>query len=115
MNPKGRAPVPWTIERFEALVERVPESGCWLWTSYADPRGYGKACVNGRVVGAHRLALQLFAAVPAEGLHVLHRCDVPSCVNPAHLFVGTHTDNMRDASRKGRLWANKQRKGDQHG
>ncbi len=82
--------------------EKVAKSdGCWLWTGSTNGV-YGSLGVERTHVGAHRLSWELaFGAIP-DGLSVLHRCDVPTCVNPAHLFLGTHQDNMRDMADKGR-------------
>jgi transcriptional regulator of acetoin/glycerol metabolism len=77
-------------------------SDCVLWPKALNQNGYG--IVNRRTYGealAHRLALRELH-VPIAGLCVLHTCDTPACVNPDHLTVGTHRDNMADAGRKGR-------------
>jgi len=87
------------IERFWKRVSR--SAGCWLWTGASDGR-YGQAHVNKKPVKAHRLSWILsFGDIPS-GLLVLHRCDNPPCVNPAHLFLGTSQDNSDDKHAKGR-------------
>ena len=79
-------------------------SGCLEWTGHIDKYGYGKKSnFRGRPELAHRVAAILWLGFqPAPGLCVLHRCDNPACVNPKHLFIGTHTDNIRDCVAKGR-------------
>jgi hypothetical protein len=93
---------------YEHMMERVspePNSGCWLWMGAASAEGYGRIRArNGvrRMLGTHRLSWEHhFGLIPA-GHHVCHKCDVPSCVNPQHLFLGTDLDNHRDKARKGR-------------
>lgn len=78
----------------------VTECGCWIWMG-AGIR-YGHLRVDGRLVKAHRASWEAFVGPIPAGMHVLHRCDVGFCVNPAHLFLGTHADNMADKERKGR-------------
>lgn len=84
-----------------------PNSGCWLWLQALSNRGYGKVgvatgCTGSRTESAHRGAYRKAKGPIPPGLFVLHRCDTPSCVNPDHLFLGTHKDNMDDMKRKGR-------------
>lgn len=80
-----------------------PNTGCWLWTRRLGPAGYGALTVRGRPQLAHRVAYVVHRGPIPDGLWVLHRCDTPACVNPAHLFLGTHTDNVRDMVAKGRV------------
>ena len=83
-----------------------PELGpCWRWTGGRSDTDYGHLLVDGRYEGAHRFAYRLLIGPIPEGAHVLHRCDTPACVNPAHLLLGDRSANMRDCARKGRLAA----------
>ena len=78
--------------------------GCWQWIGCKNSDGYGGFALGtgkGREL-AHRTAYQLFNGVIPKGKCVLHTCDNPACVNPKHLWLGTHTDNMKDKKRKGR-------------
>lgn len=94
--------------RDEAFNERYmpePNSGCWIWIGNANRDGYG--LLTGSRKGkpyflAHRVSWEMHKGAIPDGLHVLHRCDMPACVNPDHLFLGTHSENMHDMGRKGR-------------
>lgn len=88
--------------RMIGSIERIDDNGCWIWGRRRN-REYGMTGINERTYYAHRSAWSLAnnCAIP-DGLCVCHRCDNPPCVNPAHLFLGTHTDNMRDCVAKGR-------------
>ena len=89
--------------RFDAKVERIPFSGCWIWTGNCTSGGYGIFWSGKKHVTAHRASYRLHVGEIPEGMFVCHKCDVPSCVNPEHLFIGTRQDNVNDASSKGRL------------
>lgn len=89
----------------------VPESGCWIWTAAWGRNGYGAFIQNfprNRAprkilnIAAHRLSFTSFRGVIPAGFLVCHSCDIPVCVNPAHLFLGTYVDNKQDMLRKGR-------------
>lgn len=97
----------------EQNVVQVPIAGCWLWNGCVDSAGYpvtGSPRFQERKV--HRLSWLCFVSPIPDGLHVLHKCDVPNCVNPHHLFLGTHATNMTDRKTKGR---NKLFSGERHG
>lgn len=93
---------PSELQRFEAKVRRDGTTGCWLWTGALSVDGYGRMRVGSSPRLAHRLSYEHHVAPISDGMFVLHRCDVPGCVNPAHLFLGTNADNMSDMVRKGR-------------
>lgn len=91
------------LEKLYSKVERDPLTGCFNWIAAKCNDGYGQICIgNKKIRRAHRVSYQLHYGVDPLGLCVLHKCDNPSCVNPQHLFLGTHTDNMRDMLVKGR-------------
>lgn len=95
-------PVLTPFQRFEGLYTPVPATGCWLWTGSVNRGGYGKTKVDRKHITAHRWSWILHKGDIPDGLHVLHRCDVPACVNPDHLFIGTNQDNVDDRQRKDR-------------
>ena len=89
-------------ERLEKHSIPEPNSGCVLWCGAVDGAGYGLVKVDGKCKRSHRAAYELAHGPIPEEMHVCHKCDVPSCINVDHLFLGSHTDNMRDKMRKGR-------------
>ena len=104
-------------ERIMRNTQYDAMSGCWVWTG-SKRNGYGRLIVGSRtdgtrkIVSAHRLSYELTYGDIPEGMEVCHRCDNRCCVNPDHLFIGTHQDNMDDRERKGR---NKPPKGESNG
>lgn len=90
-------------KRLLKKVEMIPECGCWIFMGYLTPCGYGQISVaTSKCQFAHRVSYELFCGPIPNGMHVLHRCDVPACINPDHLFIGTHIDNVADMVAKGR-------------
>jgi hypothetical protein len=77
-------------------------NGCWLWPGGLNQEGYGQKTIDGKTYKAHRLIYELLIGPIPDGFEVCHSCDRPRCVNPEHLFLGTHADNMRDKVEKGR-------------
>lgn len=102
-TPHPPRPQKPALGRFLPKVDRSGE--CWIWKGYCRPGGHGLFRLEGRDVGAHVAAWLLLVGPIPDGLWVLHNCpggDNPSCVNPAHLWLGTVLDNNRDMIAKGR-------------
>jgi hypothetical protein len=89
------------LERFEKYVQKDPVSGCWNWIGSCYGKGYGHFGIRGKIYPAHRIAYIWYVGTVPNGLFVLHECDNPPCVNPDHLFLGTHQNNVDDKCSKG--------------
>lgn len=82
----------------------INENGCWIWTKtkWGKPLVYGHPYLDGKRWLAHRLSWHFHIGPIPVGMQVCHKCDVPLCVNPSHLFLGTISDNIKDCKSKGR-------------
>lgn len=93
--------------RIERNIFHSPD-GCWIWLGNKRPDkhgGYGLIKIDGRITRAHRVSYEAYKGIIPQGLFVCHTCDVPLCVNPNHLFLGTLQDNNLDMYLKGRNYS----------
>lgn len=89
------------MQRFWSKVKIEGPDDCWEWLAAKDGGGYGIFYLDGKTVGAHRVAYTLANGRIKDGLHILHSCNNSSCMNPKHLREDTHSENMSDAIANG--------------
>jgi hypothetical protein len=90
------------MERFMAMVQPEPNTGCWLWAGPHDGKGYGFFKLNNRSVRAHRFSYEQVNGSIGAGLCVDHKCSVRCCVNPEHLEAVTLRENAVRTVKRGR-------------
>ncbi len=90
------------------------DTNCFEWLYYIEVSGYGRIVYQNRLWLAHRASYKIYKGEIPKGLCVLHRCDVRHCINPDHLFLGTHQDNYNDMIKKNRQDRSKNQKGEEH-
>lgn len=91
-----------TNQRFDSYVELIPFSTCHYWIGTTTTKGYGKIKINKKSVATHRYAYERAKGPIPAGMFVLHSCHTKTCVNPDHLRIGTHAENMQDMTDAGR-------------
>jgi HNH endonuclease len=101
------------LERLYEKVVKITETGCHIWIGNT-VCGYGQTSYLGKRIGTHRLSYLLLKGEIPDGKIVCHSCDVPSCLNPEHLFLGTPKTNAEDKVSKGRQIKNTWTKGENH-
>lgn len=98
--------VPKVLEKLLSKTYPEPNTGCWLWAGMLNVSGYGimksAALPQFKTPLTHRISYFLHNGEFNYSLHVLHKCDTPTCINPDHLFLGTHQDNIADRVKKNR-------------
>lgn len=98
--PTGFYKRPSIEDRFWSKVHKT--DGCWLWTGAKSRSGYGQIGLDYKVLYTHRFSYETLVGPISHGMFVCHKCDVPLCVNPDHLFLGTNEDNLIDMIKKSR-------------
>ncbi len=92
-----------TVDFLLGRAVPIPETGCFIWPSNGIKQRYGKMRVNGKVTPVHRFMYErAFDVCVLPGIEVMHKCDIGLCINPNHLTLGTHRENMDDMKSKNR-------------
>lgn len=87
----------------QADSDGLDPEACWIWTGAENSNGYGRFVLGNQLKLAHRVSYELFIGPIPDGMNVCHACDNRKCVNPHHLWLGSQSENLKDAVSKGRL------------
>lgn len=90
-------------DKLRFILKVKLSSACWIWQGCIRPNGYGQFTIHNKHYAAHRVMYKITYGSIQTGKIVCHSCDIRHCVNPDHLWIGTHKDNMSDCSKKGRI------------
>lgn len=103
INPSHHLEIKNDYDRYISKISMNEITGCWEWSGYISPDGYGNMKMGNKIIRSHRFSYQHYVGVIPDGVDVLHRCDNRKCSNPSHLFLGNDMDNSLDREIKGRL------------
>lgn len=95
------------LNRFWAKVDTKTENECWEWTASKNNKGYGQFAINKIAKSTHRISYTIHKGEIPDTMSICHTCNNPPCVNPKHLYIGTDTQNMRQAADEKRLASQK--------
>ena len=95
----------WGKDVYDRIMSKIDKSGdCWVWTGGTGNSGYGRMRINKKLYSPHRLMWEIYnKKLILNNMEICHKCDNRLCINPEHLFMGTHRDNMKDCSKKRRV------------